>query len=436
MIVFAGPTLDASEIHEVLDGVEFKPPARTGDIYKACDEGPKAIGLIDGFFEGVPAVWHKEILWALDRGIAVYGASSMGALRAAELHAFGMIGVGRIFEAFRDGQLEDDDEVALRHGPQALNYMALSEPMVNIRATLDSAVASDVLDQGIASKLCGLMKAMFFPNRSWDALFAHASDKGFKMEALQKFRDWLPEGRVDQKRLDALEMLALLASHEPKPANTSHAEFTFQHTAMWEDLKRKCDNAEPDLPVMLVLDQVRHDPELYQILRRRAAEALLNKATHEVPHTALDQASTRFRKEHKLYTGTALDAWLAENGLDLAAWQDSLKEDLVLSSVIAENPMAFRNALLLAMKKDGTHDIYIQEAQSKAATLHSAGFDRPTPVDLGLTPAALLMWYFEEFRDEAVPNDLNDFLINNDFSDREEFEQMMARQFVLWQEQA
>ena len=41
----------------------------------------------------------------------------MGALRAAELHAFGMRGVGRIFEAFRDGELEDDDEVAVVHGP-------------------------------------------------------------------------------------------------------------------------------------------------------------------------------------------------------------------------------------------------------------------------------------------------------------------------------
>ena len=59
-----------------------------------------AIGIVDGYFEGVLSVWHKEILWAMAEGIHVFGSASMGALRAAELHPFGMHGTGRIFEAF------------------------------------------------------------------------------------------------------------------------------------------------------------------------------------------------------------------------------------------------------------------------------------------------------------------------------------------------
>ena len=39
----------------------------------------------------------------MSEGVPVFGAASMGALRAAELHEFGMRGIGRIFEAFRDG---------------------------------------------------------------------------------------------------------------------------------------------------------------------------------------------------------------------------------------------------------------------------------------------------------------------------------------------
>ena len=89
-----------------------------------CSE-PQAIGIIDGYFQWAPAVWHKEILWAIQQGVHVFGAASMGALRAAELAPFGMRGVGRIFEAYRDGVLpgsgdepfEDDDEVAVVHGP-------------------------------------------------------------------------------------------------------------------------------------------------------------------------------------------------------------------------------------------------------------------------------------------------------------------------------
>src|SRR5688572_32760283 len=50
-------------------------------------------------------------------GVRVFGAASMGALRAAELQPFGMIGVGQVFQAYRRGHLTDDDEVAVAHGP-------------------------------------------------------------------------------------------------------------------------------------------------------------------------------------------------------------------------------------------------------------------------------------------------------------------------------
>ena len=72
-------------------------PHRGGRLVAAVEvalERPVAIGLIDGYFERVPSVSHKEILWAMSQGIVVIGAASMGALRAAELAPFGMLGVG------------------------------------------------------------------------------------------------------------------------------------------------------------------------------------------------------------------------------------------------------------------------------------------------------------------------------------------------------
>jgi hypothetical protein len=65
-------------------------------LYRAALAHPAAIGVIDGYFEVVPTVWHKEILWAMAQGIHVFGAASIGALRAAELDSFGMRGVGRL----------------------------------------------------------------------------------------------------------------------------------------------------------------------------------------------------------------------------------------------------------------------------------------------------------------------------------------------------
>ena len=123
IFVFVGPTLRRDDVVATLDAVCL-PPVAQGDVYRVAERRPRAIGIIDGFFSGAPAVWHKEILWALSEGIEVFGSASMGALRAAELHTFGMQGVGRIFEAYRDGLLEDDDEVAVVHGPAETGFVA------------------------------------------------------------------------------------------------------------------------------------------------------------------------------------------------------------------------------------------------------------------------------------------------------------------------
>ena len=151
--------------------------------------------------------------------------ASMGALRAAELHSFGMRGVGRIFEAFRDGVLEDDDEVAVVHGPAEIGYPPASEAMVNIRATLALAEAEGVLKPGSRRALETSAKALFYADRNWPALLMGAAAHGVPDSEAAALSDWLRQGRVDQKRLDALEMLAAMretpAAGEPRALRVS-----------------------------------------------------------------------------------------------------------------------------------------------------------------------------------------------------------------------
>src|SRR6185369_2750277 len=149
---------------------QFLPPAAQGDIWRAAVQGADVIGIIDGQFDHVPSVWHKEILWAMSQGIHVYGSASMGALRAAELHAFGMEGVGRIFESFRDGQLEDDDEVAVVHASAEEQYLPASEAMVNIRYTLAAAEKDGVITAATRVRLEEIGKGLFYPDRSYPAI--------------------------------------------------------------------------------------------------------------------------------------------------------------------------------------------------------------------------------------------------------------------------
>ena len=101
--VFAGPSIDAATIAAAVPGATIAPPAARGDVWLAVESGAEVIGLIDGYFEHVPAVWHKELLDALERGCHVFGSSSMGALRAAELAPFGMVGVGSVVAGVREG---------------------------------------------------------------------------------------------------------------------------------------------------------------------------------------------------------------------------------------------------------------------------------------------------------------------------------------------
>src|SRR5262249_33855236 len=113
---FAGPTLAAGDIYAAcadLDAhVRVLPPIQQGDLLQLMYDWPDVLGVIDGYFCYVPAVLHKEILIALERGIRILGAASLGALRAAELDSFGMEGVGEIYRMYKTGQIDGDDEVA------------------------------------------------------------------------------------------------------------------------------------------------------------------------------------------------------------------------------------------------------------------------------------------------------------------------------------
>src|SRR2546422_6800112 len=101
----------------------------------------------------------------MSQGVHVFGAASIGACRAAELHAFGMIGVGQIFELFLHGKLEDDDEVAVAHCPAEFGYRPTSVAMVNIRATLAAAVARAIIADPTRRKLVSHVKDLFSPTR-------------------------------------------------------------------------------------------------------------------------------------------------------------------------------------------------------------------------------------------------------------------------------
>jgi hypothetical protein len=125
-LIFVGPSLYKNEIEQRPDEIWF-PPAGQGDILKAVLRyRPKQVVLIDGTFYQTLSVWIKELLYVMAHGVRCIGASSMGAMRAAELWRYGMIGIGEIFEAYKEGSIQDDAWVAMSYDPET--YKPLTEP--------------------------------------------------------------------------------------------------------------------------------------------------------------------------------------------------------------------------------------------------------------------------------------------------------------------
>lgn len=205
-LVFTGTSISHKDAKNILEGVTFKPPVFRGNVEKAVKEGYTLIGIIDGVFFSKSAVTHKEIVRAMEAGVTVVGGCSMGALRASELDTHGMIGVGKIYEWYRDGVIEDDDEVAVTTNPDT--FEPVSSPMVNIRETFMAACADEVIDKKGCELLTGLAKRTHYGERSYFGITKEASRKGMiSEEKASELLIYCRDHERDIKREDAILVL-------------------------------------------------------------------------------------------------------------------------------------------------------------------------------------------------------------------------------------
>jgi hypothetical protein len=236
--VFVGPSLppDRRPGESVF---AWLPPAKAGDCYALALARPRAVVLLDGLFDESLAVRHKELLALIAERTPVVGGASMGALRAAELSVFGMIGVGRIFAAFASGRLDGDDEVAIMHGPAEFDFVGLTEPLINVRATILAAVRSRIVDGYTGRRILCEAKRIFYKERTWARLFEDLSRADDVNDAaLRAFEDWLPGGRVDLKQEDSLACLVKAVTLKRQPARPTPPETPFTRELRRQALSR------------------------------------------------------------------------------------------------------------------------------------------------------------------------------------------------------
>ena len=230
-VVFGGPTIYGLEAF-ARSNLDLRAPASSGDLFRAVGEGCRIIGLIDGLYGDCAAVWHKEILFALSRGVIVVGAASMGALRAAECATFGMIGVGAVFEAYRDGIRVSDADVAVTHAPSDLGFKPLTVALVDVEQTLKECPANvSVFEK---TKLLDAARRLHFSKRTWRAIVSCA---GLDNSYAAILRD----GEVSVKRKDAMLLLEKLVSGDVRSPSESFT-WTFQNTVFFEGLRSRAES--------------------------------------------------------------------------------------------------------------------------------------------------------------------------------------------------
>jgi hypothetical protein len=319
IVVYLGPTLARTEAKALCPEADIRPPARKGDILRAVlDDRATLIGLIDGEFHQSLSVWHKEILYALSSGVTVVGASSMGALRAAELGPWGMYGVGEIYQAYASGALLDDDEVALTFGEMDGEYRATSEPMVNLRASCRAAVAAGRATHRLVEHGLAVAKQMHFSERTARRMCDALAEAGEPADEVSRLRDFLAAHPVDAKANDARQLLRLLAEGGPPPQPRPKLARTVAFDTMFRRERPLGTDAVADGVDEVAARFRAHAPDADSIVKAAADRGLLLMLGRllRIAPTPGDIARelADLRRRHGLDDDEALQAFVERNG--------------------------------------------------------------------------------------------------------------------------
>ena len=313
VLVYLGPSLPLANAKAILPEAIYRPPAAQADILSDVVRfSPTHIILIDGTFRDNLSVWHKEIVYTLQYQSvqAIYGAASMGALRAVETDYLGMIGLGRIYEWYRDGVTEDDSEVAVSYAEHNGFFHLNSVPLVDIRAGVDEL---DEALKAVGQQFLEAMREVPYAERSR----ALCEDR-WQTLTLQTDFPCIP-----QKQLDAELALRTFREHHPNPIRKPTLEdLSLTFGALYERDRKININGiqvpQQHLDAYVLL----HNPEWERICwdsaNQELALELCNLLQVTVSLEEIESESGRFQRRAEIATPADFDCFLENNGWNRA----------------------------------------------------------------------------------------------------------------------
>jgi hypothetical protein len=209
VVIFVGPSLDIEKARNLLEA-DYRPPAKKGDLIRlmmSLDNKETVVGLIDGYFLlDYPPTPIEVYQLIIRQNTLVIGASSIGALRAVELEKFGMIGVGKIFQLFKHGRLDADDEVAVTFSHDL--YRLQSEAMIDIRYNLYLSLRKRIVDIETKKAITRVAKHIYFPFRTYQNIVDETIRRYPTLnDKVRRFETYIFNNRKSLKEMDALKLI-------------------------------------------------------------------------------------------------------------------------------------------------------------------------------------------------------------------------------------
>lgn len=309
-IVFIETSLSVIEAKKILADADFMPSVKKGDVIQAIKSNYQRIVIIDGNFGWTASVWHKEILIALDYGIEVFGGSSMGAIRAAELYVYGMQGVGKVYSMYKNAVIEGDDEVALVYSPFN-NQQTI--PLVNVRVTLEKMDFQD------KESIFSLIQGIFYVERTWEKIAEVVSKE--TMQEIQLHY-------VDIKKEDAIALLNHLSKittpPSKKPSN-GNRQFTYFEKKLIQSVFNPVIFKRINIPYKGNYQQLLRGKNLMKLLSivitkdnllyYQSLIGVIDELGYTITETEFMDQLHFFREERKLFSGSAFKDWLVQKRL-------------------------------------------------------------------------------------------------------------------------
>lgn len=210
-IIYLGPTLSREKAIKILDA-DYRDPAKKGDFLMLSQDSDekKYVGFIDGvFLHDYPPSPIEVYHLATRKNIELIGASSLGALRAVELEKFGMKGIGKIFQLYKNGIINADDEVAVTFTRE--NNILQSEAMIDIRFNLFLAYKKGIITNQTKKRIAKIAKNIYFPFRNYEDIIK-LTQRQFPpiYNELESFRSYILKNRDSLKARDAIKLLKYL----------------------------------------------------------------------------------------------------------------------------------------------------------------------------------------------------------------------------------